>query len=78
MHSELANIDDPVRLLEDILILFMLVDANNTILFSKSENGLQILLNKLSIYCDKWALEANENETVNLPMCLDSVIKILC
>ena len=49
MHFELANIDDSVRLLENIY-LFMLMYADDTILFSKSETGLQTLLKKLAIH----------------------------
>ena len=51
MHSELPHIDDRVRLLENIY-LFMLMYAEGTILFSKSETGVQTLVNKLSTKCD--------------------------
>ena len=62
MQSELSDIADPIRLIDDIT-LFMLMYADDTVLFSKSEIGLQILLNKLAVYCDKWDLVVNEKKT---------------
>ena len=62
LHSELDNIDNPVRLL-DIISLFMFMYADDMILLFKSENVLQTLLNKMVIYCERCGLGVNENKT---------------
>ena len=42
-----------------LLILY----ADNAVIFSKSSNGLQNMLDKLNIYCKRWNLKLNVEET---------------
>ena len=52
---------DPIKLGE---ITFNSISwADDLILISDSENGLQGCLNKLNEYCDKWGLEVNVDKT---------------
>ena len=44
--------------------LFMLLFADDTVLFSYTIEGLQALLDKLKTYCDKWGIEVNIDKTV--------------
>ena len=53
MHSELSNNVNHIRSLHDISI-FMLMYADDTILFLHSEKELQLSLNNVEKYCDKW------------------------
>ena len=52
---------DPVLL--NVTKLNCLLYADDLILFSQSEKGLQSCLNKLSVYCDRWKLKINTNKT---------------
>lgn len=47
----------------DNVNLFSLLYADDTVLFSNSEKGLQLLINKLQIYCEKWQIEVNVEKT---------------
>lgn len=49
--------------LDDIQI-FMLLFADDTVIFSYSKEGLQILLNNLHDYCTKWGISVNIDKTV--------------
>ena len=53
MYSELSINVNPIRSLHDISI-FMLMYADDTILFSNSEKELQLSLNNDEKYTDKW------------------------
>ena len=46
-----------------MLKLFLLLYADDIVLFSESEKGLQHGLNLLEKYCDKWKLQVNINKT---------------
>ena len=46
------------------LQIFLLLFADDTVLFSYTVEGLQILLNKLSMYCKKWNVTVNVDKTV--------------
>lgn len=48
----------------DELQIFLLLFADDTVLFSYSVNGLQSLLDKLYIYCRNWGITVNTNKTV--------------
>lgn len=63
MHSQLAdgNID---TFSVDELQVFLLLFADDTVLFSYSAQGLQLLLNKLHDYCTKWGIHVNTDKTV--------------
>jgi hypothetical protein len=37
--------------------------ADDTVIFSETIEGLQDILNKLSVYCDKWKLTVNIAKT---------------
>jgi hypothetical protein len=43
--------------------LFLLMYADDTVLFSESAEGLQNMLNTLSVYCNEWDLKVNINKT---------------
>ena len=47
----------------DNLPLFALLYANDAVIFSKSSNGLQNMLDKLNIYCKRWNLKVNVEKT---------------
>lgn len=49
--------------LED-LKLFVLLFADDTVLFSYTKEGLQLLLNNLHSYCRKWGVTVNIDKTV--------------
>lgn len=42
---------------------FILLFADDTLLLAESKLGLQLLLNKLCMYCEKWNLTVNTNKT---------------
>ena len=46
------------------LQIFLLLFADDTVLFSYTVEGLQILLDKLSMYCEKWNVTVNVDKTV--------------
>ena len=48
----------------DELQIFLLLFADDTALFSSSQEGLQILLNKLPVYCNTWGIHMNVDKTV--------------
>lgn len=48
----------------DELQIFLLLFADDTVLFSYSVDGLQHLLNKLHHYCAQWGIMVNTNKTV--------------
>ncbi|MCG8046600.1 MAG: reverse transcriptase family protein, partial [Candidatus Thiodiazotropha endolucinida] len=50
----------------DELQIFLLMFADNTVLFSYTPQGLQSLLDKLHIYCLKWNITVNIRKTVVL------------
>ena len=52
---------DPVQLYDTKISC--LLYADDLILLSESPNGLQLCLNKLDIYCNKWNLEVNISKT---------------
>ena len=43
--------------------IFVLLYANDTVIFSESKEGMQSALNILQSYCDKWKLTVNVNKT---------------
>ena len=51
----------PIELQE--LSLFLLMYADDMVVFSESASGLQFLLNSLVMYTDKWSLSVNVNKT---------------
>ena len=53
---------DPVSI-NDVTKLSCLMFADDLVLFSESESGLQRCLNQLQVYCDKWKLTINVNKT---------------
>ena len=48
----------------DEIQLFLLLFADDTVLFSYTKEGLQSLLDKLSDYCKQWNIHVNINKTV--------------
>ena len=47
------------------LQLFSLLFADDTVVFSKSQEGLQLLLNRMNTYyCNKWGITVNTDKTV--------------
>ena len=59
--------DDTVETISiDELHIFLLLFADDTVLFSYTPQGLQTLLNKLHAYCLKWNVNVNINKTVAL------------
>ena len=47
----------------DDCILFMLLYADDAVVFSKSPEGLQSILNDLDLYCRTWGLKINTSKT---------------
>ena len=45
------------------LKLFSLMYADDAVLFSKTKQGIQYMLDKLSLYCKTWNLKVNTNKT---------------
>jgi hypothetical protein len=45
------------------LKLFILLYADDTVIFSDNEEDLKIALNKFKEYCDQWKLNINVNKT---------------
>ena len=45
-------------------ILFMLLYADDAVVFSKSPEGLQSILNDLDLYCGTWGLKINTSKTI--------------
>ena len=49
-----------------ILKLFLLVHVGNIVIVSETEQGLQLGLDVLSKYCEKWKLVVNVNKIKNM------------
>ena len=60
LNIELASLDSN---LSDYIKLFLLLYADDTILFSDSRDGLQKALDVLYSYCIEWKLEVNPTKT---------------
>ena len=59
--------DDTVETISiDELQIFLLLFADDTVLFSYTPQGLQTLWNQLYAYCLKWNVHVNINKTVIL------------
>ena len=63
MYSSMNGDNVDIFTLNDVQI-FMLLFADDTVLFSYSIEGLQILLNKLHDYCTEWNITVNTKKTV--------------
>ena len=59
-----VNGDNIEAITIDELQIYLLLFADDTVLFSYSSGGLQILLNKLHEYCNEWNITVNTNKTV--------------
>ena len=46
------------------LQIFILLFADDTVLFSETPEGLQLLIDKLHTYCSKWGITVNVDKTV--------------
>ena len=55
--------DDVDSVTIDEIRIFMLLFADDTVLFSYTANGLQILLNNLYSYCTTWGISVNTEKT---------------
>ena len=62
-HLHLNCTSDYVRNLEQMLKLFVLLYADDTIILSDSPEGLQRGLNSLQQYCNLWKLSVNDTKT---------------
>ena len=60
-NSNQYNEDQYFSLNGNLLYLFLFAD--DTVLFAKSPDALQILLDKLKYYCSKWNIEVNKDKT---------------
>ncbi len=67
LHDIFNPSSDPVELNE--LKFNSLSWADDLVLLSKSEDGLQNCLNQLESYCNKWGLLVNEDKTKCMIMC---------
>lgn len=67
LPTKLNTNDDPVKLGD--LSLSCLLYADDLVLFSETESGLQKCMNKLSDYCDKYCLTANLKKTKIIVFC---------
>ena len=47
----------------DGFLMYLLLFADDTVLFGKTPESLQLLLDKLLIYCKKWKIEVNKEKT---------------
>ena len=63
MSSYINDSDADMITLNEMQI-FLLLFADDTVLFSYSVNGLHILLNKLHEYCKAWNITVNASKTV--------------
>ena len=61
LHSVFDNTCDPVHL--DNTYISSLSFADDLVILSESQAGLQNALNKLEKYCYKWQLTVNTNKT---------------
>ena len=53
----------------DCYTIYMLLFADDMILFAKTPQGLQMLLNKLYIYCNEWHIKVNTQNTKTVIFC---------
>ncbi|MCG8046840.1 MAG: reverse transcriptase family protein, partial [Candidatus Thiodiazotropha endolucinida] len=59
--------DDNIDLISlDEFQIYLLLFADDTVLFSRTPEGLQILLNKLNEYCRNWGISVNVDKTVSM------------
>ena len=47
-------------------MIFLLLFDDDTVLFSETPEGLQLLLDKLCGYCCKWCITVNADKTVTM------------
>ena len=57
LTCSMSNID-----ISNILKLYVLLYADDTVIFSESPRGLQNCLDKITLYCNKWRLKLNINK----------------
>ena len=55
------NNQEDVFVLNELMV-FSLMYADDAVLFSKTNQGLQIMLDKLSNYCNTWRLKVNTDK----------------
>lgn len=60
IDSNIGNINEDII---DLFQKFILLFADDTVLLSESLSELQILLNKLAVYCKKWNITVNTEKT---------------
>lgn len=65
MYNALQTYTTDILTLDELQI-FLLLFAEDTVLFSYSKEGLQKLLNDLHIYCEKWGIVVNTDKTVTM------------
>ena len=63
--SEIQNQNNLPNEMENYIKLFVLMYADNTILFAESEEDLQDALSAMFHYCNKWKLQVNVKKTKN-------------
>ena len=44
--------------------IYILLFADDTVLFSYTKPGLQLLLNKLHTYCNEWGITVDTDKTI--------------
>ena len=59
LANEATNLNLSDDLINTLSKLFLLLYADDTVIFSESPEGLQRILNKTKAYCDKWKLKLN-------------------
>ena len=63
LAKEIDNAKDDNADEELMLKLFILLYADDTVICSESAEGLQVALDAMSTYCEKWSLQINSNKT---------------
>ena len=63
LSHEIEPMSNDDVFVNNTLKLFSLMYADDAVLFSKTKQGLQCMLDKLSIYCKTWNLKVNTNKT---------------
>ena len=63
MHQALINDEIETFTVEEMR-LFLLLFADDTVLFSYTKEGLQTLLDRLNLYCKTWGITVNIDKTV--------------
>ena len=61
INCDVSNSPDIIRM--DEINIFMLLFADDTVLFSKSSDGLQRIIDKLYEFCTSWGIEVNVEKT---------------